>query len=162
MYTPLAIANAIIAMEPGRHNAMWLNKAVYFVHGWSLAFGKSILGELPATWKYGPIYASLYDALRCHRVENIHVPQIGKGMDAAPLVPESDAFAHDVISQVVKAYGKFSPTAMSTLCHGDGSPWKEEAAAHDFRVPVDHVIPEWRLKNHFSEKLAAHKMSKAA
>ena len=162
MYTPLAIANTIIAMKPGCFNAMWLNKAVYFVHGWSLAFGKSVLGELPATWRYGPIYASLYDELRHHRLKNLEKPQVGGGRWNASLVPEEDVLTRDIIAQVIKSYGKFTARQMSTLAHRDGTPWKEEAAAHDYRVPMDHVIPEWRLKAHFEEKLADSQMSKAA
>lgn len=160
MYSPLAIANTIISMRPG-FDAMWLNKAVYAVHGWSLAFGKSIVGELPQVWRYGPIYASLYNDLRHMRREPVTLAQpITGGLDC-PIVPESDEYARDIISKVLAAYGSLSSLDMSAICHAEGTPWKDEARTHRFRVPHGHAIPEWRLRRYFSARRAENENQSA-
>src|SRR3546814_11323652 len=68
---------------------MWLNKMVYIVHGWSLAYDRSVVGELPQVWQHGPIYASLYDDLRAFR--NEPVLNMQPAANSRPCPPRSEA-----------------------------------------------------------------------
>src|SRR3546814_18459045 len=92
MYTPLTIANTLITLNwnvrPAQ-NPMWLNKMVYIVHGWSLASDRSVVGELPQVWPHGPIYASLYDALRSFRKTPVLTMQPAANSRPSPPVPDT-------------------------------------------------------------------------
>lgn len=155
MYSPLTIANTAIQMRPGR-SPMGVNKIVYLIHGWSLAHGRSVVGELPQLWKYGPIYASLYDALRSFKNNPVMTPQPIVQGATVPIVPHADKETIVTIKATVDVYTECTDLQLSTLAHADRSPWKEEAASRNFRTSLDQVIPEWRLRDHFAGKLAAH------
>src|SRR3546814_7511749 len=102
MYTPLTIANTLITLNwnvrPAQ-NPMWLNKMVYIVHGWSLAYDRSVVGELPQVWQHGPIYASLSDDLRAFRNEPVLNMQTAANSRTCPTVPDTDLVTLDLKSE---------------------------------------------------------------
>src|SRR3546814_19211339 len=83
-------------------NPMWLNKMVYIVHGWSLAYDRSVVGELPQVWQHGPIYASLYDDLRAFRNEPVLNMQPAANSRTCPTVPDTDLVTLDLIKSVLE------------------------------------------------------------
>lgn len=152
MYAPLTVANTLIQISRPR-DPLWLNKATFLVHGWSLAFDRSLVAELPKVWRYGPIYESLYDALRSHKMRELSAPQPLPGSTSTPTIPESDAFAVALIREVLDKHGHLTSTQMSSLCHAEGGPWHAEAKEHCFRMPTGHTIPEWRIQAHYKRLL---------
>jgi uncharacterized phage-associated protein len=161
VYSPLTIANTLIKLKPGQ-NAMWLNKMVHVVHGWSLAFERSVVGELPQVWQHGPIYASLYDDLRAFRHEPISKVQPAANSRTCPTVPDTDLETLRLIEKVLDQYGHFDHLQLSSLCHAARSPWALEAASKGHRFRPGHAIPEWRIQNHYRNLLAAHNSKAAA
>src|SRR3546814_3324869 len=139
-----------------------LNKMVYIVHGWSLAYDCSVVGELPRVWQHGPIYASLYDDLRAFRNEPVLNMQPAANSRTCPTVPDTDLVTLDLIKSVLDQYGHFDPIQLSNLCHAARSPWALESAASGHRVKPGHAIPEWRIQNHYRNLLAEHERTKAA
>lgn len=162
MYAPLTIANAMIALSaeglPLR-TPLGLNKMVYMAQGWSLAYDRPIVSELPEIWKHGPIYPSLYDHLRHFKNTPVATAQPMRNGIAIPMVPDTDLATIEMIRQVAIAYGDTSDIQLSSIAHAEGSPWKIEAAANDFRVPTGTVVPEYRIRDHFIRLLQEHRMA---
>lgn len=160
MYAPLTIANTIIQKRPGS-TPLALQKLVYFAHGWSLAFDKPLLGELPAVFEYGPIYSSLYNAHRGFRNVPLLSPTPIPHAITCPIMPDTDAFGHGVIDQIVTTHGGLTDIQLSNLAHAEGSPWHDERNSYAIACPAGTVIPEWRLTRHFKH-LKAEAEAKAA
>lgn len=161
MYTPLAVANAAVS-HGARRSPMGLNKLVHAIHGWSLAYGRTIVGELPALLRYGPVYVSLHETLMKFGNETVNGPQPILHGISVPTIPGSDLFALELIAHVCRAHAHLSDLEMSSLMHGDGTPWKNEAAAHDFVVKKGTVVPEWRIRDHYLAKLGGREADVAA
>lgn len=148
MYSPLTIANTIIARRPGL-NPLALNKLVMITHGWSLHLEYPMCSELPAVWRYGPVYASLYDCLREFGNSPVHAIQpMPKGY-SCPSIPETDTMATAILNEVVAKYAHFESHQLSALCHAAGTPWQRVAASYHYRVPVGTVIPEREMLNYY-------------
>lgn len=153
MHAPLAIANAIVSIQPGR-TPMAINKLVHLVHGWALANHRGIVAAGAEIWRFGPVYRDVYEAF-----ERFGHRPIGKAMPYAgtmhfPFVPEGDAWAWGVIRRVVENHAGDDECALSEMCHAIDSPWRRVAERHDFRVPVGTVIPEEDMLEHFRRRLS--------
>lgn len=96
---------------------MQLLKLTYLAHGWTLGIlGRPLTKDSVHAWQYGPVYPSLYQAIREFRSDPVEcVP----GATDVQLTPDE----HDVLTEVVKAYGDFSGIVLSRLTHAPGSPW---------------------------------------
>lgn len=165
MYTPLTIANTIIMLNwksrPAQ-NPIWLNKMVHIVHGWSLAFNRSVVSELPEVWQFGPIYVSLYDALRKFKRETVSNMQPLPQGRSCPVVPDTDIETLRLIEKVLERYGHLDHNQLCSYCHSSNSPWAQERNAQGHRVPAGHVIPEWRIENHYRNLIPDEQWSRAA
>jgi len=153
MHAPLAIANAIVCLQPGRTH-MALNKLVHLVHGWALANGRGVVANGAEVWRYGPVYRDVYEAFERfgHRPVGMTMPYAGT-MDV-PVVPTEDAWAWGVIRKVVEVHAGDDACALSEICHAIDSPWRRVAERHDFRVAVGTVIPEEDMLEHFRRTLS--------
>lgn len=127
---PLQLANYFILQEPNISH-LKLQKLVYCTHGWWLAFRKEgkvpfiqgdLLDELPQAQQYGPIYASLYAALRHRKLFANPVPPMPG--------EENNCIASDdsripLLDWVSDRYIQLSGFDMSDLTHKEGSPWHQ-------------------------------------
>lgn len=153
MYAPLAVANTLILLGMTNRSPMGLNKIVYVAHGFSLAYDRPIVAEMPEIWKYGPIYRNLYDDLRQYTDEVIRRPQPSRAASTVPIIPGSDNETYELLTQVQKSWGHIDDLTLSSFAHKDGSPWKITAAEFDFQVPFGTRIPEYRMRHHFAQML---------
>lgn len=148
-YSPLAVANTFISRHgaEGSLDHMKLQKLVYYAYGWWLAYNEQpILDEAPQVWKFGPVFESLYNALRPFGGSTITSP-VAPPNASAPIVSE------DVPSQwidwVWNRYGHLSGLQLSDMTHEIGTPWQIEAQARNYRVPKNYPIPESTTKRYF-------------
>lgn len=116
-----------------------LNKLLYFAQGHYLArTGKLLFNEDIEAWKYGPVIPSIYAAY--------------KGCGKMPIMTidddyDSGVFREDeleLLMDVVHEYGKYSPSALVSLTHRAGTPWR------DVYVPgANKIISKEALKDYF-------------
>jgi uncharacterized phage-associated protein len=153
-YTPLAIANSFVKRSLAQNrdiNHMKLQKLVYFVHGWWLAYNDApLLTERPQMWKYGPVFPTLYHELKTFGNSSVPGPvRSNPFSQAMPDVPATDQQATALIDWVWERYGHLSAFALSDLTHSPGSAWHAVAVAHDFRVPKGFDLGDAAVKAEF-------------
>lgn len=150
-YSPLALANTFVAHHGGVTGIthMKLQKLAFYAYGWWLAYhDKPILTEPPEVWKFGPVFDSLYGALRPYGsapIAQVVTPPFG----SAPLIPAHDSNTLAWVDWVWNRYGHLSALQLSDMTHEIGTPWQIEAEAKDYRVPRHHAIPDSTTKRYF-------------
>ena len=143
-----AVANFCIEMAkkeriPLTH--LKLQKLVYIMHGWHLAeFGKPLVNEEPQAWEYGPVFKSLYHALKIYSSDNIKQP-IG--------LPRGDSFEFPEISktkyrdsleflkEVWDAYKDATAGELVGATHREGTPWSDayQAGERNTRISNESI-----------------------
>ncbi|MSP43099.1 MAG: DUF4065 domain-containing protein [Alphaproteobacteria bacterium] len=163
-YAPIEIANTLLdkfGKKSGGIDHMKLQKLVYCVHGWRLAYKEtSKLAEQPEVWQYGPVFPSMYHELKIYGVSPIEEPvKTSPFEEEAPKVPDNDTDCLNLIEWVWKRYGHLSGMALSEMTHKEGTAWRKVAEERKFRVPKglslgdDYVRAEFqRLKEEFQVK----------
>jgi uncharacterized phage-associated protein len=160
-YTPLQIANWFIKYHGSETDLkhMKLQKLVYCAYGWWLAFKETPLTrEGPQVWKYGPVFETLYHALRPNESRPIREMQTSNPFSAAETVPQEDEETTALLKWVWNRYGHLSGFALSDMTHQPGTPWHKAAEQHDFVVPRGFEIPKEFIKEEFSR---IHKESRS-
>lgn len=156
-YSPLTLANTFI-VRYGKDNPlghMKLQKLTYYAYGWWLAYNhEPMLDEAPQVWKHGPVFESLYFALRPYGDRAVIAP-VAPPNAAAPVVPEIDQLNMQWVDWVWNRYGQNSGFELSDMTHEKGTPWQTEAETWNYRVPKRHRIPDPVIKEYF-ERLAAN------
>lgn len=158
-YAPLAIANTIVSQHgddmPLSH--MKLQKLVFYTYGWWLAYHQEpVATEGPEVWQYGPVFSSMYNALAPFGNRAISRPQRSVPIGHPPLLPEEATAERDLMEWVWSRYGSRSAGTLSDMTHAKGTPWQIEAAAHNYKVPRGHRIPDETIRAYFrglAEKL---------
>ena len=150
-YTPLALANTFVAHHGGVQGIshMKLQKLAFYAYGWWLAYhDEPILTEAPEVWKFGPVFESLYSALRPFGSSPIIQP-VAPPFHEAPIIPHSDANTLAWVDWVWNRYGHLSALQLSDMTHETGTPWQIEAQAKEYRVPRHHSIPVTTTQRYF-------------
>ena len=119
-YEPSAIANAffdLAGMEQRKLTHMQVQKLVYFAHGWHLGYGHGPLSsEHPEAWTHGPVFPSLYHALKVWGGARIHaaIPNVNDIVDP-------NVIAH--IRRTWVTYRSWGALGLSDLTHLSDGPW---------------------------------------
>ena len=152
-YKPLAFANEfILKSSPDGAEHMKLQKLTYLAYSWWLAYhDDAILSEEPQVWTHGPVFKGLYFALRYKGRDRITALQKENPFSEPDRVPEDDEEVHQLIAWVWERYGSRSAYALSDLTHEAGSPWRQVAEMHGFRVPMNTAIPSDIIKSHYQK-----------
>lgn len=152
-FSPLAVANTFLANHGGERGGidhMKLQKLVFYAYGWWLASHEQPLtNEGPQVWQYGPVFPSLYAALASFGMGGIAAPQRAVPIGRAPIIPDDEQEVLDLLEWVWGRYGGHSAGKLSDMTHADGTPWQEEAAAFNYRVPRNHPISDERIRTYF-------------
>ncbi len=153
LHRPLALANYFIEkFEVGTGiEHMKLQKLIYCAHGWSLGVRQStIVDERPQVWEYGPVFESLYRALKPFGRKPITKP-ISVGPFDEPASIEDDENTGMLLDWIWDRYGHLSGFALSDMTHKDGTPWERIAREKDFLVPYGTEIPDDYIKEEFEK-----------
>lgn len=111
------------ADEDGSLSILKLQKLLYYVQAWHLAFG---LGPLFAgrfqAWVHGPVNRQVYDRFKdTHSLfATVSRESIRQGFDANAMPPK----ARNHIDEILEAYGPFSGVQLENMTHEE-TPWLE-------------------------------------
>ena len=128
----LLTANRLIQGAKDNNQAftpVQLIKMVYIAHGWMLGlFGRSLITQPVEAWKYGPVIADVYFAIKHYR--NNPVNEFISGL------PEGrfDQLESALIDKVRKVYGQYSGIKMSAITHEPGTPWYQVTHDRWYRI----------------------------
>jgi len=155
-----AIANEFItrARTEGRAlSNMQLQKLPYIAHGWCLALlDHELLCDNPLTYPYGPVYPSLYKALRKYGSGEVSEPirendgtpaAIFNGQRGDVVTADLSDNETKLLNAVWGAYKKYSAFQLSELTHKPDSPWTLTTS----RNGPYSVISNEVIKQHFDE-----------
>jgi len=145
-YSPSTIANAFIWKANQSSQLLSntkLQKLVFFCHVNSLVKrGSSCVKEKPVVWKYGPVFESLYHALKFLDPKEIsNYIRIMRDGETLALVPnQKDVDFYELLDQVWDEHGYKSAAQLSDECHEPGSPWDQTEIYEDIS---DELIREF-------------------
>ncbi len=162
-HEPSTVANSLL--EIANHNEqpvspMKLQKLVFFSHGWHLGFGLGPLSSEPAeAWQWGPVFPSLYHAVKVWGNGSILDPilQIKRDVvDGKPrytrsalTIPPSDVTDVQLLSRIWEVYGGMTAMQLSQISHEPGGPW-EQARQSGRRSTI---IPDESIERYFRAKI---------
>lgn len=158
-YTPLSIANEFIARhgEPYGIEHMKLQKLVYCSYGYWLGHfgidGTRLTTESPQIWKFGPVFPSLYHAMKFFGRREIDAPQAATPFSTPDRVDPSDTGVFALIDWVWDRYGHMTSFSLSDLTHRPGTPWHRVATENEFRVQQNTPIPDEYIYEEFCRLL---------
>ena len=120
----LLITNRLIEGAKENNDApftpMQLIKMVYIAHGWMLGlFGRSLIKQPVEAWKYGPVIADVYFAIKHYRNNPVDVTISGLSDEMF------DDIESALIDKVRTAYGHFDGITLSSITHKPGTPWHQ-------------------------------------
>jgi uncharacterized phage-associated protein len=147
-YRPIAFANEFIVLaQPDGAEHMKLQKLVYYAYGWWLKYHPDrIISEAPEVWQFGPVFPSLYHALKYQGRAPILDVQTETPFDPPPRVDEDDIDAHKLVKFVWVRYGQFDSLVLSDRTHAPGTAWREIAEKNGWKVPANTPIPDDAVK----------------
>ena len=137
IHSPLSVANRFLELAAARRDALTplqLIKLVYLAHGFMLGlYGRPLVSENAQAWTYGPVFPSLYRAVKRFRSDPVIGP-LPNGGD------QFDELEEDVIRQVYEKYGRRTGVSLSRLTHQANSPWSrvwDEGRGHSCAISND-------------------------
>lgn len=96
-----------------------LQKLLYYMQGYHLAFFNEVLFESPLeAWMYGPVSPEVYHRFKENRYYGLSLDP--KEHQELVLTEEEE----DLFNQVMREYGKFNAIKLMEMTHEE-APWKE-------------------------------------
>jgi uncharacterized phage-associated protein len=155
-YDGRAVANLLLdlADEQGLSlTHMAIHKIAYFAHGWTLAKKNSpLVNHQFEAWKYGPVIASVYRALK--GIGDAPVKVRVNGFDPVldvsfPVFAAFDPSDRDLIRDVLNAYGRMPATKLSDITHRPGGAWDQVWNAPGGKITLGMRIPDDAIRREF-------------
>lgn len=132
--TPAHVANYVLwlAEKLGVNDmtSLKLMKIVYISYAWYLCmYDKEMFSERPQAWKFGPVFPSLYHALRASGDRPIDdyvaISEPGKeSEEVIPIIPEDDNAALLIAINAFYAYKDKTGDELSDMTHRADGAWK--------------------------------------
>lgn len=139
------------ADEDGSLSILKLQKLLYYVQAWHLAFGRGPLfqGKFQA-WVHGPVNRQVYDRFKdTHSLfATVGQRDIRAGFDPNKL----PASARDHIDDILEAYGKFSGVQLENMTHEE-APWLEARGSLKSFERCENELSEHTIQAFYAELL---------
>ena len=135
------VANQLLAAH-GDVSHMKLQKLLYYANGWWLAtHGEPLLNEPPQVWRYGPVFRGLYGIFARFGHSSIGTPvSPGPFPNGVNLVEGDNGNVTPFLDWIWQEHGHKTAGQLSDETHALGTPWRQIAEKHNFRVPPNTVI----------------------
>lgn len=140
-----SVANELIrlAKASGRSlTPLQIIKLAYIAHGWMLGiYQKPLISDRIEAWKYGPVIADLYHAMK--RYGAGFVTDELSGGDPSELDGQQKQLVHEIFN----AYGKMTGVQLSALTHQPGTPWFQtwSGPGKNAAISNDLIAEHYRL-----------------
>ena len=151
----MIVADYILARREIHMTPLQVNKLTYIAHGFNLAiYDKKLVNESVEAWQFGPVFPSLYYALRDFGGSNIPSLLYCNTMVNDTELDNRVQFLKTVLGDhthvidlVMETYGKLTGSRLITLTHEKGTPW------HKFyrKGRRGIVIPTQEIKTHYKD-----------
>ena len=148
-----AVANWFIhrAMDDGKSvTHLHLQKLAYIAYGWWLAEKNEndlpLINEKPQAWQAGPVFKSLYHALKFHGSDKITdtikrpvEDENGAIVLSVPMIRDGSAI--DFLESVWQGYKDATASQLVGATHKEGTPWKKhyEPGVKDIIIPDEDI-----------------------
>lgn len=137
----------------GAVTPLQLMKLTYMAHAWMLGlYGRPLVDEPVAAWRYGPVFPSLYQVVRDYRSQPVDDVPTYRG---APV--EFDETEKSVMDQVADIYGRYTGIQLSAMTHEHGTPWDQAWQSSGRNTTISNDLIE-----HFYRQKAADAAGRAA
>lgn len=153
MHKPETIAKYLLHLAAQSPEAcpithMQLQKLLYYVQGWSLAWtGQPMFkGEIQA-WEHGPVVVSLYPSFKEFGATPLPTPADGAG---SSLTPDE----RRRIESVWGRYGRYSAPHLREMTHKE-APWREARGGLKEGEPSRATISQESLRAYFRKEYEA-------
>ena len=156
----IAVANYFIELNNKNTKRgltlMQLLKLSYIAHGFKLAlFGYPLANEAVQAWKYGPVFAKIYDEFKRSPYE---IKEFALDLDETTetLVPASSKFDEiekRIIKLIYDIYGALDGWRLSALTHEKGTPWYEVRENDKKNRIYGTTIPNERIEEYFKREI---------
>ncbi len=151
-YRAASIANELLDLANGRKlTQIEIQKIVYFVHGWYLAYKHApLIGEFFEPWKYGPVVRSLYDSFKRFGSDAItskattwQTDPEGNIVERTPSIksndPQEDSYVRSLTRSVWDKYGTLAPFRLVEVTHIPNGPWALAYAAKQTYISNESI-----------------------
>ena len=135
MYSAIDIAKYFVNLN-NELTELQIQKLVYYSYVWYIVkfnndkdnIVNKLFDERPQAWKYGPVFVSIYEAMRC----------CDKGFICKTCLIEKeyecklDDKTQNLLYLVYKVYGKFSGNTLSDMTRSE-DPWKKTSLENEIK-----------------------------
>ena len=157
-YSASLVADYMIAKSGAAMNAIQVIKTAYIAHGYSLALlGKPLIREKAQAWRYGPLFPSMYFALRDNGQDPIRsLDYCGTASGSAELAGRMEFFKgrideqrRAILDDAVEVYGALPGGRLISITHAKGTPWEKH-----YKPGVFHnIIPDEETRRYYEKRL---------
>jgi uncharacterized phage-associated protein len=168
-YEPQGIANSLleIAEAHGEQlSPMKLQKLVYFSHAWNLGLDRGALSSEEAqAWRWGPVFPSLYHAVKSWGsspivgpiTKIVMKPRIARlprrRLLITPRIHEADQSSLGLLRRIWEVYGHMTALQLSALTHEQGGPWQQAYGDGTIRSVV---IPDETIADFYKARIVTN------
>lgn len=139
----LAVAQCIVDKSETPITPMKLLKLVYIAHGYRLGLdGAPLLDEQVQAWKFGPVVASVYHAVRDYC--SCPVTKVAGAGEWTGLLTIRELM---IISIVLDKYGQVDAVALSGATHKSGTPWSTTWEYHEQNAEISNDLITYFYRN---------------
>lgn len=135
-----------------------INKVLYFIQGWHLAYFKSkLFNDVPQAWVYGPVYSRVYRKFKnVSNIASLDADDLSKLLDDAKLKLNLEEKQQKFLDSVISHYGKKSAFELTSISH-DTDPWIN--ARKDLSIVENSMnyIPHQNMLDYFSSRLKSQR-----
>ncbi|MBD0677214.1 Panacea domain-containing protein [Pseudomonas sp. PSB11] len=141
------------ADEEGSLSTLKLQKLLYYVQAWNLAFGRGPLfsGKFQA-WVHGPVSRQVYDRFKDTHALFSSLGQQDIRRDFDPSILPSDVKDH--INEILEAYGDYSGVQLENMTHIE-TPWIKARANLKPYERCESEIDEGLMQDFYAQLLKA-------
>lgn len=159
VHEAIIVADYLLAHSDVPLTSLHLNKITYVCHAWCLAgLDKPLIYENVEAWKFGPVIASLYHALKRYGREPISklissdVYLTNRSQLEIEKIKLKEKFVSEeleIIDTVLKTYKNYSGAELIQITHEKDAPWD---STFNKKV-LNLVISNEKIKTHFKKYL---------
>lgn len=119
-----------------------IQKLTYYAYAWNLAlYNEKLFEEKPQAWIHGPVFRTLYDAMRYSDFYNTNI--LDMNIDSKTL---------KILDMIYNLYGKYSGNELEQMTHSE-SPWKNARIGLDANMRSMRELDDEEIKIYYKALL---------